>query len=210
MLVVVFSLLIVIATIITAIKKEQTVTLPIEKLSTTTTCTSDIEKRHKTQTTKVSLKTSVKKPKKKTTTTTKTQTEINTTTKITTKQTTAPKTEYVETTKITTTTQQKNTDTDNSENLTHYGWYEGTWYTGGVGTYGASGRTLISNYSVASNYFSFGTILYIEGHGLDGYYRVDDCGQMANNVVDFYYSNGCVPSDFARDGRVNIQVYVVN
>ena len=84
--------------------------------------------------------------------------------------------------------------------------FQGTWYEGGTTTYGYSGRTLVSGYSVASNYFPQGTIIKVEGCGLDGTYRVDDKGGMSNNVVDFFYHYGEVPSKFRQLGRVNIKV----
>ena len=99
---------------------------------------------------------------------------------------------------------------DDSSGETYYGTFEGTYYEGGPGTYGASGRDLISGYSIASNLFAQGSIVRIEGSGLDGYYRVDDCGGMAGNVIDFYYEYGDVPGDFYYQGRVSIKVYLVN
>jgi hypothetical protein len=93
---------------------------------------------------------------------------------------------------------------------TYYGTFEGTFYEGGPGTYGYSGRDLISGYSVASNLFPQGSIIRVEGSGLDGTYRVDDTGGMAGNVVDFYYQYGETPSDFRYHGRVSIEVYLIN
>lgn len=59
----------------------------------------------------------------------------------------------------------------------YIGTFEGTWYCAtdmGYSTppYGSSGRTLETGYSVASNYFPSGTLLYIEGAGVMGTYRV--------------------------------------
>lgn len=99
---------------------------------------------------------------------------------------------------------------NDSSGETYYGTFEGTYYEGGPGTYGASGRDLISGYSIASNLFAQGSIVRIEGSGLDGYYRVDDCGGMAGNVIDFYYQYGDVPGDFYYQGRVSIEVYLVS
>ena len=99
---------------------------------------------------------------------------------------------------------------ESSGSETYYGTFEGTFYEGGVGTYGYSGRDLISGYSVASNYFPQGSIIRIEGSGLDGVYRVDDTGGMAGNVIDFYYQYGDTPDWFWCYGRVNIEVYLVN
>ena len=55
----------------------------------------------------------------------------------------------------------------------YIGTFEGTWYCAtdmGYSTppYGSSGRTLETGYSVASNYFPSGTLLYIEGLALRG------------------------------------------
>lgn len=97
----------------------------------------------------------------------------------------------------------------------YLGWYEGTWYCAvDMGytsqPYGASGRYLETAYSVASNSIPQGSIIRVVGAGLDGVYRVDDRGGMANNVVDFYYwDRSCVPSSFLTAGRVNIEVYLI-
>lgn len=97
----------------------------------------------------------------------------------------------------------------------YIGTFEGTWYCAtdmGYSTppYGSSGRTLETGYSVASNYFSSGTLLYIEGTGVTGTYRVDDTGGMSNNVVDFYYwDRAFVPQSFLVSGRINIEVYIL-
>lgn len=95
------------------------------------------------------------------------------------------------------------------------GYWEGTFYSGtSMGytspPYGASGNTLISGYSVASNYFPFGTLLYIESDYMTGTFRVDDCGGMASNVIDFYFwDNANVPYNFAQAGRVPITITVI-
>lgn len=95
------------------------------------------------------------------------------------------------------------------------GTYEATWYTavdmGYTSTpYGSSGRYLESGYSIASNSIPQGSIVHIIGLGLDGYYRVDDCGGMANNVIDMYYwDRSFIPYEFKKTGRGNIQVYLV-
>lgn len=94
-------------------------------------------------------------------------------------------------------------------------YYEGTYYTAtAMGytspPYGAAGNILTSGYSVASNYFPFGTHLYISSDYISGEFVVEDCGGMANNVLDFYYwdiSN--VPSAFAWAGRIQVQVQVI-
>lgn len=97
----------------------------------------------------------------------------------------------------------------------YIGTFEGTWYCGtdmGYSTppYGSSGRTLETGYSVASNYFPSGTLLYIEGAGVTGTYRVDDTGGMSSNVIDFYYWDRVfVPQSFLMSGRINIEVYIL-
>ena len=97
----------------------------------------------------------------------------------------------------------------------YVGTFEGTWYCAtdmGYSTppYGSSGRTLETGYSVASNYFPSGTLLYIEGAGVTGTYRVDDTGGMSSNVIDFYYwDRAFVPQNFLMSGRINIEVYIL-
>lgn len=97
----------------------------------------------------------------------------------------------------------------------YIGTFEGTWYCAtdmGYSTppYGSSGRTLETGYSVASNYFPSGTLLYIEGAGVTGAYRVDDTGGMSSNVIDFYYwDRAFVPQSFLVSGRINIEVYIL-
>lgn len=100
-------------------------------------------------------------------------------------------------------------------NSVYAGIFEATWYCATdmgyiTAPYGSSGRTLETAYSVASNYFPQGTLLYIEGGGLSGTYRVDDTGAMATNVIDFYYwDRSYVPADFLTAGRIKIQVYII-
>lgn len=89
---------------------------------------------------------------------------------------------------------------------------EMTYYSGPYGCYGASGRTLINNYSVACNSIPLGTIVYIKSSdgSVDGYYRVDDTGGMGNNVIDIFYSDySYTPSSFRQLGRVPCQVWIV-
>lgn len=95
------------------------------------------------------------------------------------------------------------------------GVYQATWYTAVDMGYsappkGASGRTLETAYSVASNSIPQGSIIRIEGGGIDGIYRVDDRGGMANNVIDmYYYDRSSIPASFKRAGRININVYLI-
>lgn len=94
------------------------------------------------------------------------------------------------------------------EAYTDYGWYTAKWYSGSVGSWGYSGRELISGYSVASPDFPQGTLLQITGGGLDGVYRVDDTG-CPSGVIDFFYNYGGVPEHFEYNGVYDIQVSVI-
>ena len=94
------------------------------------------------------------------------------------------------------------------ETYADYGWYTAKWYSGSVGSWGYSGRELISGYSVASPDFPQGTVLQITGGGLDGVYRVDDTG-CPSGVIDFFYNYGDVPEHFEYNGVYDIQVSVV-
>lgn len=87
-----------------------------------------------------------------------------------------------------------------------------TYYSGSYGCKGRWGRTLINNYSCASNYFDDGTIIHIESDdgSINGDYRVDDTGGMTNNVVDIFFSDySNVPYPFSRDGRISCRVWIV-
>lgn len=95
-----------------------------------------------------------------------------------------------------------------SEGSYYAGTYTAKWYPGSVGSWGFSGRDLISGYSVASPDFPQGTILYITGGGLDGEYRVDDTG-CPSGVIDFFYYYGEVPSPFDSIGACPIEVTVI-
>ena len=94
------------------------------------------------------------------------------------------------------------------ETYVDYGWYTAKWYSGSVGSWGYSGRELISGYSVASPDFPQGTLLQITGGGLDGVYRVDDTG-CPSGVIDFFYYYGDVPEHFEYNGVYDIQVSVI-
>ena len=94
------------------------------------------------------------------------------------------------------------------ETYVDYGWYTAKWYSGSVGSWGYSGRELISGYSVASPDFPQGTLLQITGGGLDGVYRVDDTG-CPSGVIDFFYNYGAVPEHFEYNGVYDIQVSIV-
>lgn len=89
---------------------------------------------------------------------------------------------------------------------------EMTYYSGPYGCYGAAGRTLINNYSVACNSIPLGTIVYIQSSdgSVDGYYRVDDTGGMGDNVIDIFYSDySNTPYSFRQAGRVSCTVWIV-
>ena len=94
------------------------------------------------------------------------------------------------------------------ETYVDYGWYTAKWYSGSVGSWGYSGRELISGYSVASPDFPQGTLLQITGGGLDGVYRVDDTG-CPSGVIDFFYNYGDVPEHFEYNGVYDIQVSII-
>ena len=94
------------------------------------------------------------------------------------------------------------------ETYADYSWYTAKWYAGAVGSWGYSGRELISGYSVASPDFPQGTLLQITGGGLDGVYRVDDTG-CPSGVIDFFYNYGDVPEHFEYNGVYDIQVSVI-
>lgn len=101
---------------------------------------------------------------------------------------------------------------NNSSGSRNYTVSEMTYYSGGYGCYGASGRTLINNYSVACNSIPLGTIVYIKSSdgSIDGTYRVDDTGAMGGHVIDIFYSNySNVPSSFRNLGRVSCEVWIV-
>ena len=89
---------------------------------------------------------------------------------------------------------------------------EMTYYSGPYGCYGAAGRTLINDYSVACNSIPLGTIVYIQSSdgSVDGYYRVDDTGGMGYNVIDIFYSDySYTPYSFRQAGRVSCTVWIV-
>lgn len=86
-----------------------------------------------------------------------------------------------------------------------------TYYSGPKSCKGRWGRTLLNNYSIASNLLADGTIVHIESNdgSINGDYRVDDTGGMGNNVIDIFYTNySNVPYPFSRDGRISCTVWV--
>ena len=133
------------------------------------------------------------------------------------------------TTKMNTTTQMMSTLTDSAiESIVYLaetevvikteplsGYWDCTYYAATSMGYtyhpcGASGNQLISGYSVASDYFPFGTLLYIESDYMNGTFRVDDCGVGNYNTIDFYfYDNSEIPEGFLNAGRVPITITVI-
>ena len=105
-----------------------------------------------------------------------------------------------------------NTSSSSSNLIRNWSVTEMTYYSGSYGCYGASGRTLINNYSVACNSIPLGTTVYIKSSdgSIDGYYRVDDTGSMGGNVIDIFYSDySNTPSSFRNLGRVSCEVWIV-
>lgn len=150
-----------------------------------------------------------------TTDTTTTTTSLTSTTEITfasTASTTTPTTTTVSESKAVANTTSSETAITTTENATTQylppnSRFKATYYCGSDTAYGASGRTLVSGYSVASSCYPMGTILYIESDGTipDGLYRVDDTG-CASNIIDFFYHHGEVPEDFSWMGVTYINV----
>lgn len=92
----------------------------------------------------------------------------------------------------------------------------GTYYT--FGTYGGSGRTLVSGYSIASRalYEMYGygdykiRIECDEFPELNGIYSLDDCSAKGDNrVIDFWFSPGEVPAYFKQMGVLEVRAYIV-
>lgn len=98
---------------------------------------------------------------------------------------------------------------DYSYDSEYSGSFKATYYSGSYGSYGSSGRDLISGYSIASSYFPEGSIVYISGGGLDGCYRVDDYCPSGDNIIDIFYTYDSVPSNFAYDGVYYVDAYLV-
>lgn len=94
----------------------------------------------------------------------------------------------------------------------------GTYYCGYEGTYGGSGRTLQSGYSIASRaiyeWYGYGDykvrIECDEYPELNGIYSLDDCSAPGNyNVIDFYYNYNSVPNYFYQCGVLTVRAYIV-
>lgn len=103
-------------------------------------------------------------------------------------------------------------ETTTQSNMTiNYSINQLTYYSGPSGCKGRWDRTLLNNYSIASNLLPDGAIVHIESNdgSINGDYRVDDTGGMGNNVIDiFYTSYSNVPYPFSRDGRISCTVWV--
>ena len=100
-----------------------------------------------------------------------------------------------------------------TEPLSEY--WDATWYCGqdmgySCNPYGASGNTLVSDYSVACDSLPFGTIIQVESDYINGTYRVDDCGTDSSNTIDFYfYDRTQIPKGFLNAGRVPIAITII-
>lgn len=92
----------------------------------------------------------------------------------------------------------------------------GTFYT--TGSYGGSGRNLVSGYSIASR-----AIYEMYGYGnyeiriecdsfpeLNGIYSLDDCSAEGNyEVIDFWFAPNDVPAYFREIGVVEVRAYII-
>lgn len=92
----------------------------------------------------------------------------------------------------------------------------GTFYT--TGSYGGSGRNLVSGYSIASRaiYETYGYGDYkirIECEDfpeLNGIYSLDDCSAPGNyEVIDFWFLPKDVPSYFKEMGVFEVKAYII-
>ena len=108
-------------------------------------------------------------------------------------------------------TEEETYEETQSDMTINYSINQLTYYSGSEGCKGRWGRTLLNDYSIASNLLPDGTIVHIESEdgSINGDYRVDDTGGMGNNVIDiFYTSYSNVPYPFSRDGRISCTVWV--
>jgi len=118
---------------------------------------------------------------------------------------------YTETVAIPVTEEEIYYEETQSDMTINYSINELTYYSGPSGCKGRWGRTLLNDYSIASNLLPDGTIVHIESEdgSINGDYRVDDTGGMGNNVIDIFYTNYAnVPYPFSRDGRISCTVWV--
>lgn len=118
---------------------------------------------------------------------------------------------YTETVDIPVTEEEIYYEETQSDMTINYSINELTYYSGPSGCKGRWGRTLLNDYSIASNLLPDGTIVHIESDdgSINGDYRVDDTGGMGNNVIDIFYTDySNVPYPFSRDGRIRCTVWV--
>jgi hypothetical protein len=193
-------------------EKKQSKTTKVQV--STTISTTDV-------TTETSVTTSI------TSTTTTTDTTSSTSTTSTTTDTTVATTEYTEeetvlveeefqqtyteTVTVPVTEEETYYETQSNNMAINYSINELTYYSGPSGCYGSCGRTLLNDYSIASNLLPDGTIVHIESDdgSICGDYRVDDTGGMGSNVIDIFYTDySNVPYPFSRDGRISCTVWV--
>lgn len=174
--------------------------IPVTETSVTETTTQPLTTTEVTTTTTMTSTTTV------TTTTSTTTTPIKTTTSTTT--TTQPPTEAPTT--VTT------VDTGSSSEEFIGTFSRGTFYT--FGTYGGSGRTLVSGYSIASRalYERYGygdykiRIECAEFPELNGVYSLDDCSAPGNyEVIDFWFAPGNVPGYFKQMGVLEVKAWII-
>ena len=108
-------------------------------------------------------------------------------------------------------TEEETYEETQSDMTINYSINQLTYYSGSDGCKGRWGRTLLNDYSIASNLLPNGTMVHIESDdgSINGDYRVDDTGGMGNNVIDIFYTDYCnVPYPFSRDGRISCTVWV--
>ena len=118
---------------------------------------------------------------------------------------------YTETVAIPVTEEEIYYEETKSDMTINYSINELTYYSGPNGCKGRWGRTLLNDYSIASNLLPDGAMVHIESEdgSICGDYRVDDTGGMGNNVIDIFYTDySNVPYPFSRDGRIRCTVWV--
>lgn len=208
-----FTLIFIIFVFCDITKEQRVNTEPVANIITETATTEAIA----TTTTTEEITTTIVE----TTTTTTSETTITTNTS-----TTSTTTEEINTTIVTgaiatedttETSTETYTDSNNSSTETFIGTFSrGTFYT--IGSYGGSGRTLVSGYSIASR-----ALYELYGYGdfkiriecdsfpeLNGIYSLDDCSAAGNyEVIDFWFAPNDVPSYFRKMGVFEVRAYLV-
>jgi len=199
----------------------------VQSTTTTTVSTTDVTTETSVTTSTTSTTTTTDTTSSTSTTTTSTTTTATTvaTTEYTEEETVLVEEETVEEHISTEEYQQTHTETvaipvteeetyyeeTQSDMNINYSINELTYYSGPSGCYGRWGRTLLNDYSIASNLLPDGAIVHIESEdgSICGDYRVDDTGGMGNNVIDIFYTDySNVPYPFSRDGRISCTVWV--